>query len=126
VDLNQVTVNVTDMDAALAFYQTLGLKLIVHTHERYARFELPSGGATFSLHLTDQPTVNGPTTYFECDDLDLICSALAAKGIEFDHGPVDQSWRWREARLRDPSGNIICLYHAGADRRFPPWRKEDM
>ena len=24
--------------------------------------------------------------------------------------------------LRDPAGNAICLYHAGENRRFPPWR----
>ena len=29
---------------------------------------------------------------------------------------------WREARLRDPDGNIIFLYKAGEARRFPPWR----
>jgi hydroxymethylpyrimidine/phosphomethylpyrimidine kinase len=29
---------------------------------------------------------------------------------------------WREARLRDPSGNTIFLYRAGEARRFPPWR----
>jgi hydroxymethylpyrimidine/phosphomethylpyrimidine kinase len=33
-----------------------------------------------------------------------------------------QSWLWREAWLRDPAGNAVCLYHAGANRRFPPWR----
>ena len=37
-------------------------------------------------------------------------------------GPTDQSWLWREAYLKDPDGNLICLYHAGANRRFPPWR----
>ena len=31
-------------------------------------------------------------------------------------------WLWREARLRDPSGNVVCLYHAGDYRRHPPWR----
>ena len=39
--------------------------------------------------------------------------------------PVDQDWLWREARLADPSGNIICIYHAGENRRFPPWRIGD-
>jgi hydroxymethylpyrimidine/phosphomethylpyrimidine kinase len=29
---------------------------------------------------------------------------------------------WREARLRDPDGNIILLSKAGEARRFPPWR----
>jgi hydroxymethylpyrimidine/phosphomethylpyrimidine kinase len=33
-----------------------------------------------------------------------------------------QRWLWREAWLRDPAGNSICLYHAGDNRRFPPWR----
>jgi hydroxymethylpyrimidine/phosphomethylpyrimidine kinase len=36
--------------------------------------------------------------------------------------PRDEDWLWREARLRDPAGNRICLYAAGEARRFPPWR----
>ena len=40
----------------------------------------------------------------------------------FDSGPEDQTWLWREAWLRDPDGNRLCLYHAGNNRRFPPWR----
>jgi hypothetical protein len=27
--------------------------------------------------------------------------------------------------LQDPDGNMICLYHAGNTRRFPPWRLSD-
>jgi hypothetical protein len=50
---------------------------------------------------------------------------LLAQGIAFDHPPTDQSWLWREAYLRDPDGNVLCLYHAGINRRFPPWRIED-
>jgi hypothetical protein len=29
---------------------------------------------------------------------------------------------WREAYLHDPDGNVVCLYHAGENRRNPPWR----
>ena len=36
--------------------------------------------------------------------------------------PVDQRWLWREAYLRDPAGNLLCLYCAGENRLFPPWR----
>jgi len=43
-------------------------------------------------------------------------------GVTFESGPCDQPWLWREARLRDPDGNAICLYWAGPNRRFPPWR----
>ena len=45
-----------------------------------------------------------------------------SKGIVFDGGPEDKSWRWREAWLSDPAGNRLCLYFAGDIRRFPPWR----
>jgi hydroxymethylpyrimidine/phosphomethylpyrimidine kinase len=33
---------------------------------------------------------------------------------------------WREARLRDPDGNIIFFYKAGENRRFPPWRVSEL
>ena len=60
--------------------------------------------------------------YLECDDLDAQVDRLARLGVPFEHGPRNQPWMWREARLRDPSGNIIFLYKAGEARRFPPWR----
>jgi len=118
--LNQVTVGVTDYVAAVDFYRRLGLRQIVAAAPRYARFETPSG-ETFSIHLADaaNPTT---TVYFEVDDVDAFVAAL---DLPFVHQPVDQEWRWREARLADPSGNIICIYHAGENRRFPPWRLAD-
>ncbi|MCQ8185260.1 VOC family protein [Parvularcula maris] len=124
MDLNQVTLNVTDFSEAVAFYETLGLKLIVSSRGEYARFELPSGSSTLSLHLSEERTTNGPMIYFECDDLDARVEALKGKGISFETEPTDQPWRWREVRLRDPSGNRLCLFHAGLERRFPPWRIE--
>ena len=48
--LNQVTAPARDLEASVAFYRLLGLKLIVK-NDHYARFELPEGEATFSLHL---------------------------------------------------------------------------
>jgi catechol 2,3-dioxygenase-like lactoylglutathione lyase family enzyme len=122
--LNQVTVPAHDLAASIAFYQTLGFKLIVKA-DHYARFEVGDGTDTFSLHVSDAPVVNGPGIYFECDDLDAPVAALKAKGIVFDHDPKDQSWLWREAWLTDPSGVKLCLYHAGENRRFPPWRLKD-
>ena len=47
---------------------------------------------------------------------------LAAEGIRFDSLPTDRPWLWREARLRDPAGNALCLFFAGPNRRDPPWR----
>lgn len=51
-------------------------------------------------------------------------SELVDRGIEFDQMPTDMRYLWREAVLRDPSGNEIELYHAGPNRRRPPWRVE--
>ena len=47
---------------------------------------------------------------------------VAGLDLPLVHPPIDQDWLWREARLADPSGNIICIYRAGENRRFPPWR----
>lgn len=124
MNLNQVTVPTLDVDRAIAFYTQLGLRLIVHTHDGYARFECPEGAATFSVHRVDAlPTGQGVVVYFELDDLDERVAALAAAGLVFDQLPVDQSWLWREAQLRDPDGNRLILYRAGKNRKYPPWRK---
>lgn len=123
--LNQVTVAAKDIGASVDFYRRLGLKLIVLA-EHYARFEMPEGGSTFSLHLAPTgPGDNAPTIYFECDALDAEVARLKAAGVMFDSDPVDQRWLWREAYLRDPAGNVICLYHAGENRTHPPWRLKD-
>ena len=121
--LNQVTVPARDIEQSVAFYQALGLRLIVKS-PYYARFELPDGEATFSVHLSDDVdgAARGAQIYFECADLDARVAALKAKGIVFDADPVDQSWLWREAWLSDPAGVRVCFYHAGENRRYPPWR----
>lgn len=123
MDLNQVTVPATDVAASVAFYRTLGLRLIVDSVPRYARFECPDGHSTFSIHRVEQaPDTAGLTVFFECRDLDETVDRLKAAGLVFHSGPEDQRWLWREARLTDPSGNEICLYTAGENRRHPPWR----
>lgn len=120
--LNQVTVGAIDLDASIAFYEKLGLRLIVKANH-YARFELPEGESTFSLHVAGAvPGPNAPVIYFECADLDADVMRLAAQGVAFESGPEDKSWLWREAHLRDPAGNALILYHAGTNRTHPPWR----
>lgn len=120
--LNQVMVSARNLDTSIGFYCTLGLRLIVRT-DAYARFECPDGEATFSLHLDPEARGTSDTlVYFEDDDLDGLVARLEAQGVTFETGPVDQRWLWREAYLRDPAGNRVCLFHAGRNRRHPPWR----
>ncbi len=122
MNLNQVTLPATDIPESVDFYRRLGLIQIVDS-PHYARFECPEGETTFSLHVQDEvPASSGVTVYFECDDLDAFCAELQQRGFEFAELPRDQSWLWREARIEDPSGNLICLYRAGENRRHPPWR----
>lgn len=120
MNLNQVTVEVADIPRARAFYERFGLELIVSS-DHYARFLCP-GGATFSIHLAGTPAPGGTGVYFECADLDARVAALKADGVVFDDGPADKRWLWREAWLRDPDGNRLCLYWAGENRLDPPWR----
>jgi len=123
MNLNQVTIPSLDLTKAISFYETLGLQLIVKALPHYARFECPDWNATFSIHLTETlPKGEGMYVYFECEHLDRDVSELVAKGIEFEQLSTDQSWLWREARLKDPDGNQVVLYYAGENRLNPPWR----
>ncbi|MBL7825685.1 MAG: VOC family protein [Saprospiraceae bacterium] len=123
MNLNQITVPSLDLIQSIPFYETLGLKLIVRALPHYARFECPAGTSTFSLHQTAVlPQGEGICVYFECENLDEQVEMLKAKGIRFEQDPTDQSWLWREARLKDPDGNQIILFYAGENRLNPPWR----
>ncbi|TLD70524.1 VOC family protein [Phragmitibacter flavus] len=120
--LNQVTVPALDIAASVQFYVGLGLKLIVSS-PHYARFECPDGESTFSVHLSqDKSSTGGVVVYFECPELDHKVEELKAMGYSFISGPKDEPWLWREARLQDPTGNAVCIYWAGVNRRHPPWR----
>jgi len=123
MDLNQITVPSLDLTKSIPFYEKLGLKLIVKSLPTYARFECPNGTSTFSIHQTKElPTGDGIYIYFECENLDAEVEKIKSKGIEFDQEPTDQTWLWREARLKDVDGNQLILFHGGENRLNPPWR----
>ncbi len=122
MDLNQVTLPCTDYDASVTFYKTLGLRQIVDSPPRYARFETEAG-STLSIHAAAVDSCTAATViYFEVENIDEAVASLRDKGLTFDSGPIDEPWLWQEARLSDPAGNQICIFHAGENRRFPPWR----
>jgi len=119
--LNQVTVGCRDYGASVDFYRTLGLQQIVDSPSNgYARFEMPNG-VTFSIHQNDACSTS-TVVYFESKRLDAWVTELLSQGYMFDQMPQDESWGWREARLLDPAGNMVCLYSAGENRRYPAWR----
>ncbi|WP_439468860.1 bifunctional hydroxymethylpyrimidine kinase/phosphomethylpyrimidine kinase [Blastomonas fulva] len=119
-NLNQITLVATDYTASVTFYRALGLVQIVDSPDNgYARFEA-GNGATLSVHVGE--AAGGAMAYLECADLDARVLALASEGFAIDQMPRDESWGWREARLCDPAGNVLCLYFGGENRRYPPWR----
>ena len=123
MNLNQVTIYTSKPTETAEFFEKLGLKIIVNSLPRYGRYECPDCVSTLSIHSSDQVLPASPIVlYFECDDLDATVASLKAKGLSFETDPVDQDWLWREAYLLDPNGNRICLFHAGDNRKNPPWR----
>ncbi len=122
MNLNQVTLPATDIQQSGDFYKRLGFNQIVDS-PHYSRFECPDGEATFSIHLAvDFTPCESYVTYFEIEELDQFVDRKISEGFQFDRMPDDMRWKWREARLRDPAGNVICLYWAGKMRKNPPWR----
>ena len=122
MNLNQVTLPCADYDETVKFYRNLGFRQIVDSPPRYARFETDSG-STFSVHASKSFEVCPDVViYFEVDDVDVKVRELMNRGVQFESEPQDQDWLWREAYLQDPSGNMLCIYYAGENRRNPPWR----
>lgn len=123
MNLNQVTIYSGKPVETVEFFKKLGLILIVDSLPRYARLECPDGESTLSVNVAD-PVVplNNIVLYFECDQLDAEVERLKSLGLAFDEDPIDRTWLWRQAYLKDPNGNRICLFHAGENRKNPPWR----
>lgn len=123
MNLNQVTVPVSNVEKSIGFYELLGLKLIVKDLPHYARFECPEGDSTFSIHKnTDLQNGTGAWIYFEVRELDDYVQRLIDKGILFEELPNEKTWLWRESKLKDPDNNQIVIYFAGNNRKYPPWR----
>ena len=119
--LNHVTLPATDLAASIAFYQALGLELIVRAESRYARFAV-DGTSTLSVEVAEGGRAGSAEVFLHCDDVDADHAAAAARGVVFDWPPTDQSYLWRTAGTTDPAGNRVILFHAGANQHFPPWR----
>ncbi len=123
MNLNQVTISSLDVMKSIVFYKTLGLKVIVDALPRYVRFECPNGDSTFSIHSVEAlPNDNKITLYFEVEKLTKTVSELKQKGVTFNTEILEQPWLWNEAHLKDPDGHHIIIYHAGKNRKDPPWR----
>lgn len=122
MNLNQITLPSSNIAESIAFYKRMGFKQIVDS-EAYARFESIEGDATFSVEYSESiSNLHAMVIYFEVENLTSTYNKLLKKGISFNGLPEKEPWLWEEVRLTDPTGNEICIYHAGSNRKNPPWR----
>ena len=84
-NINHITYNVKDKDAALKWYQeVLGLKQIpkMVNGDHLYWLQLPSGAMVHIIENVDAPSAPSHHTAFEVDDIDLTRIELTQMGVE--------------------------------------------
>lgn len=125
--LSHITLLVSDIPRSKAFYETLGLALLVDA-DHYCRFYANldgEGGQTLSISHTAQPIGASCHVGFEFKTpqaLDAYAALLQSRGLVLSEPPQDRTWLWRDVILHDPDGHEILLFYAGENKLNPPWR----
>ena len=108
-NINHITYNVKDKDAALKWYQEiLGLKQIpkmVDSDHLYW-LQLPSGAMVHIIENVDAPSAPSHHTAFEVDDIEASRADLIQKGIETTDIQTRNDGQ-RAFYFNDPDGNRI-------------------
>lgn len=112
---------VSDVDAAIAFYSTLGFVLADRWGPPFAVMKMgdltlwisgPGTSASKPLSDGSKPRPGGWNRFvIEVPDIDAAVSELAAKGGRFRSEPI-QGPGGRQVLCEDPSGNPIELFQA--------------
>lgn len=96
-----------DLDAAVAFYKKLGLKLVFHIKESWAEFAID--GVKLGLCPTSQKPHDRVTgIVLEVDDVRVLYQKLK-NSITFKAEPLEKV-HGIMVSIQDPGGNIIDLY----------------
>ena len=96
---------VRDLDAALAFYRSLGFEARAWPGGGYGF--LHHGGVEIHLGAEADPDRCGrASAYLFVDDADAVAEQWRAAGADV-RLPEDTEWRQHEGALVDPDGNVI-------------------
>ena len=117
--LDQVNLVVRDMDAAVAFYRTLGLDIPDTTpewqgHHRSARaagFDFDLDSERFA-RVWNEGSRGTPVVGFRLptrDAVDATFDRVVAAGYRAQQPPYDAFWGARYAVVEDPDGNAVGL-----------------
>lgn len=118
---SNVTVMVSDLDRAVAFYtEVLGLTLKGRYGDHWAEVEAP--GLRIGLHPTSQPpspdAAGGLSIGLGVADLQEGMATLKARGVQFAP-PREDEGEIRLAFFRDPDGNPLYLTEVREEARRP-------
>lgn len=105
--INMVILMEHDLDAAVAFYQQLGLRLIFRLKDKWAEFEL--GGVKIGLCPTSTAQSDFTTgLVLQVDDLYAVYEQLKSS-MNFLNEPMAKA-HGIMVSIKDPGNNIIDLY----------------
>lgn len=112
--IGQISVNVQDLDRAVAFYRdTLGLRLLFEAPPKMAFFDC--GGVRLMLGVPEDPEFDHPSSilYYKVDDIHAAHAALKERGADFRGEPhlvakMPDHELWM-AFLKDTEGNTLAL-----------------
>jgi catechol 2,3-dioxygenase-like lactoylglutathione lyase family enzyme len=111
------TLAVSDMEVAKEFYGgTLGL---AEVDENPGGVTYASGDGKLFVYQSENAGTNEATSAsWEVDDVEAVVTALAAKGISFEHydmpdvtreGDIHFMGPYKSAWFKDPDGNILNI-----------------
>jgi catechol 2,3-dioxygenase-like lactoylglutathione lyase family enzyme len=124
IEVTHLWLLVEDMPRALGFYRdTLGLAVAsdlgafveLNANERFLLALFERGAMRESEPQIAISPVAGQhaALVFAVGGLDAYCADLRAQGVEFTSAEADHpEWGLRTAFLRDPDGNLLCLYES--------------
>ena len=112
-DVTEIALFTDDVAAVAAFYRSLVGAGPVAEWPGGALFA--AGDAKILVHERATTTGGGPPNEdhfaLSVDEVDAVCDALRAEGLEFLVEPRDYPWG-RSAYLRDPDGRLVELAQA--------------
>lgn len=112
--LGQASVNVYDVDRAVAFYRdTLGMRFLFQAGPRMAFFAC--GGVRLMLSVAEKPEFDHPSSifYFKVADIETVAATMQSRGVAFETPPhriaqMPDHDLWM-AFFRDTEKNLLAL-----------------
>ena len=108
-EISAITVVVTDMEASVRFYTTLGFGIVYGGSD--APFTSLSIGSNFVnlQHTGEVPGVGWGRVIFHVEDPDHIHAIALDHGYPAETEPADASWGERYFHIRDPDGHELSF-----------------